>query len=194
MIVILHLLCRYPQNKLSGGPASQKGRCTTEERVIIRTDNDYINIQIPRIQVSMVELKLTTTNNSTARVCIDSATVTSGVVYHRPNFTDNKNSKSAVDPKHAIRKLDVPTDDNQDFILYYPVSKVWMQACSKLFKIPCQHAREWQEPRIIGREAEPTRTPIIGDGNCMFRTISRVIAGSQVSYITTCMLYNNQRV
>lgn len=192
MIVILHLLCRYPQNKRSEGPASQKGRCTTEERVIVRTDNDYINIQIPRIQVSMVEMKLTTTNYSTARVCIDSATVTSGVVYH--NLTDNKNSKSAVDPKHAIRQLNVPTDDNQDFILYYPVSRAWMQACCKLFKIPCQHAREWLEPRIIGREAEPTRTPIIGDGNCMFRAISRVIAGNQVSYVTTCMLCNNQRV
>jgi hypothetical protein len=163
------------------GPEATTGHAG--HRVTIQIDNEVIQIQLPRLMLSMVELKLTEKNAENTLLSLDVKTLPIGISYHElvdQTASQDCHDQQRVDQKRAINDIDLPRETD-DYILYYPVSGCWMKACCTLFGIPLQHSHEWQKPRIISRYAVPTRKSTTGDGNCMYRSISSIITGDQVS-------------
>lgn len=69
-------------------------------------------------------------------------------------------------------------------LVFYPVSSTWMRGKSQKLSLNCVSIRRKVKPQIRRTTDPPpkTTTKIIGDGNCLFRTLSHVLTNSEDSY------------
>ena len=63
---------------------------------------------------------------------------------------------------------------------FTPISTKWMRSRSNFLEFDCESTRRKIKPSTKGRAENPPKThKIIGDGNCLFRTLSHAITNSE---------------
>lgn len=107
---------------------------------------------------------------------------------------DEKQEKKSNDA-NKIESQDKDSDDDLEMTfgpyiedrLFNPINRIWQRKQGKTLNLKITHWLNFkQEKKVIGKPS--TMIPIIGDGNCYYRSLSYCITGTEDQHLAIRIL------
>ena len=110
-------------------------------------------------------------------------------MWYSPSTFSGPN-ENVSEPFHDMH-IDIAEDEQADQVCYVPVCREWQKDHCRVLGLPYIHGNWQHQAKHVMfpvTHCPLSRTSIVPDGNCFFRTLSYTLTGSQAYHPEVCLL------